>query len=117
MTSSQQTPAVRPRVYKASLGLAAVAWGAVCVVTYMREPSSILIMSIGFPVIYGLGLGICWFIATYALAVDSSAFVGPRKDLQVKCMVAWCNTVVILFPAAVLIAAVLGICGIMPTKQ
>ena len=118
MNEFESTLPISAKTRNASLAIAAVAWVILVVAIYVHEPDSILIGIVGFPVIYAVSLGMCWGISYLALTTEPS---GPWKNLQLKYLrepfVVWCNAMAIIFPLSVLVAALLGLFGILPTKE
>jgi hypothetical protein len=114
MTEGQ--PPIRPQVRKVSVLLGAFAWVAMIVAVLLREPDSIQIAVavVGFPVVFGLGLLLCWFMAHLAQIYGPLRYLG--RDMR-GLFVLRCNAVAILFPTAVLVAALLAVCGIPPVKK
>ena len=106
---------IRPGVYKSSIFLASAAWLAfLCAplrVTF-DDRAGWLILVISWPFGYALCLALLRGAAWLSQDVDDSLFYGPAKELQVKLvrgpMLIWINAVAVIFPAAGLCIAVLG---------
>jgi hypothetical protein len=108
---------------RASITIAMIAWATVFlgfVVPAPREERllAMLVVGVGWPLVYGFALGGCWVLG---LAAVSTEPMGPAKDLQRKLMrtvfVWWLNVVIILVPGAALVVAILGLTGVFPASE
>ncbi len=116
-----RSPPIRRPVLRASIVIAGFAWIVLIISIYLRERSAILVGVAGWPIIYGLWLGMASLMASFCSAIDKSFIYGPAKDLQIRLlrgpMVWWVNAVILIAPLAVLVVGVLGLLGILPTDK
>ena len=119
--SSTQPQAIRPAIFKASLIIAGIAWIVLILALYVRRVGPILVAFAGWPVVYGLSVCGAWLIASLATTWEKSGIFGPAKDLQLRIlrgpMVWFCNAAIVLLPLGVLVAGILGLCGVVPVAD
>jgi hypothetical protein len=119
--STTQPQVLRPAIFKASLIIASIAWIVLILALYVRRVGPILVAIAGWPVVYGLSVCGAWLIASMAATWEKSGLLGPATDLQLRIlrgpMVWFCNAAVVLLPLGVLIAGILGLCGVLPVAD
>jgi hypothetical protein len=116
------SPPIRPLVLRVSLGVAFVTWIVLSVAAVgMQDRTALLVCIAGWPVMYCFWLSMSWLMATVCSMTDKPSIWGPAKNWQLRMMrgpmVWFVNAAIVILPAAVLLAGILGLLGVLPDRK